>query len=126
MRLLRAIEPGQAFEVYHLVVSPEGQPFDCPSDMFLRELEASAPVSFNQLSAVIDRHASHGTVRNNRKSRPIGDGIFEFKSRLGARLLWFYGPGRITILLNGFQKGANLKREKARAQRLRAQWLEEQ
>jgi Phage derived protein Gp49-like (DUF891) len=117
---------GHASKIYQLVISAEGQPFECPSAKFLGDLEATAPASYNQLSGVMDQHASQGTVRNKEKSRFIGGGIFEFKSRYGARLLYFFGPGKKTILLNGFQKGAKLKREIARAQGLRAQWQEEQ
>jgi len=76
---------------------------------------------------VLRRHAEAGQILNEQKSRLLGDGIFEFKSRQGDRLLWFYPPSRSgeTIITHGFHKGAPLRSEIQRAKQLRDQYHEE-
>ena len=71
-------------------------------------------------------HANNGPLTNIQKSRRLRDtdGIFEFKNRQGARVLYFY-PGDmrgITILTHGFKKGANLNTEIRRAERIQTEY----
>ena len=64
---------------------------------------------------------------NETKSRKLSEEIYEFKSRQGDRLLYFYPPGRRgeTIVTHGFHKGRPLGVELGRAERLRRQYLQE-
>jgi hypothetical protein len=77
---------------------------------------------------VMKQHATAGPLLNEQKSRSLRDGILEFKSRQGDRLLWFYPPGARgeTIITHGFHKGAPLTTEIERAKRLRDQYLSEE
>jgi putative component of toxin-antitoxin plasmid stabilization module len=70
-------------------------------------------------------HAERGPLKNETRSRALGGGIFELKTRQGDRLLYFYYGLRTTVLANGFKKGARLRDEVRRAERLRAQLEEE-
>lgn len=76
---------------------------------------------------VLRQHAMSGPLLNEEKSRMLGDGILEFKSRQGDRLLWFYHPSRRgeTVITHGFHKGARLDTEVERAKRLRDLYLQE-
>ena len=76
--------------------------------------------------ALLQLHADHGPVLNERKSRIVArqSRIFEFKNRQGSRVLYFYAVGvsGVTVMTHGFNKGANLKREIARAEHLQSQY----
>lgn len=54
------------------------------------------------------------------------NGIFEFKSRQGDRILFFYPADQrgVTILTHGFRKGARLNIEIERAINYRAEYLD--
>ncbi|MHB8576125.1 MAG: type II toxin-antitoxin system RelE/ParE family toxin [Dehalococcoidia bacterium] len=117
---------GARFEVLALDLSDLRTATDCPALDFLAELRTSEPKVERSLIAVINMHAQHGPLLNERKSRALRDGIFEFKAVSGARLLWFYASGRRTILSHGFKKGADANREIDRAIRLRRAWEETQ
>jgi hypothetical protein len=71
---------------------------------------------------VLRLHAEAGPIWNEQKSRELWDSIYEFKTTQGARLLYFYAPGGMTILTHGFHKGGNLKVEVQRAKEMRATW----
>ena len=114
---------GQVFDVYAVDLTTTVNE-DCPAAEFISQMpEASRKSMLN----VLRRHATVGPIRNVQKSRELRDGIFEFKSRQGDRLLWFYDPERRgdTVITHGFHKGARLETEVARAKRLRDQYLEE-
>ena len=76
---------------------------------------------------VLRQHAMAGPVLNEQKSRLLEDGIYEFKSRQGDRLLYFYSPVQrgLTILTHGFHKGSRLRVEIARANSMRSEYLAE-
>ena len=113
---------GQAFRVYTLCWSHNAVEH-CPAVEFLDEI--SEP-SRKSLLALMQQHAERGPILNLRRSRPLGDGIFEFKSRQGDRMLYFYPTGQRgdTILTHGFRKGSRLGTEIARAKALRAEYLQ--
>jgi len=50
--------------------------------------------------------ANHGAILNEIKSKELDDGIYEFKSGGGARLVWFYDrtQRRVIICTHGFHK----------------------
>ena len=111
---------GQRFRIYALVLANG----DCPVENFIAHMpDASRKSMLN----VLQRHAEAGQILNEQKARLLGDGIFEFKSRQGDRLLWFYPPGRSgqTIITQSFHKGAPLRSEIQRAKQLRDQYHEE-
>ena len=113
---------GEAFRIYALCRSRSGIDH-CPALEYLDEI--SEP-SRKSLLSLLKQHAERGPILNRGKSRPLGDGIFEFKSRQGGRILYFYPAGQRgdTILAHGFGKGSRLETEIARAKAQRAEYLQ--
>jgi len=78
--------------------------------------------------ARIERHANHGPILDEGKSRQLkgkyAEGLYECQTNRGARLLWFYGERGSVILVDGFQKGARLEPVMKTVSQLRQQWLE--
>jgi phage-related protein len=57
-----------------------------------------------QMMALIDRIKEHGLPFNEKRFRPLGDGIFELKARSGSRILCFQAPRNSLVLTHGFNK----------------------
>lgn len=114
---------GQKFGIYAIVLNNG----ICPAEEFIAEVSRKNPASNRSLADVVKRHADSGQIRNERKSRAIKgrQGLFEFKSRQGDRLLYFYLPGWKTVFTHGFHKGAPEKAEYSRAQTIKDQYLSE-
>jgi hypothetical protein len=114
---------GQKFYVYTIVLNDDS----CPTVDFLEELKQDDLASHKSLVNVYTTHADHGPLLNIKKSRPIEDekNLFEFKTKQGARLLYFYLAGKITVITHGFKKGAPVKQEYQRAKNLRDEYLRE-
>lgn len=125
MRLI-AVVTGPKFEVLALDISREPGISDCPATAFLDDLKSTMPAAYKSIVGVIRLHANQGPLRNEQKSRLLRDGIYEFKSRQGARILWFYGQRGQTVLTHGFKKGVSLDPEIKRARDLRSDWEREQ
>ena len=119
---LQLLKEGKAFRIYDLCWGYPGVEY-CPVLEFLEQVSDSSRKS---LLAVIQRHSERGAILNIRKSRSIEDGIFEFKSRPGDRLLYFYSPIErgVTIITHGFHKGARLRTEIQRAINYRTEYLD--
>jgi phage-related protein len=116
---LATIRQGRAFAVRAIDLSDDPHTVDCPALDFIGSLSKDSQKS---MVAVLVLHAEHGPILNEQKSRELEDGIYEFKNRQGARILYFYEPNKVTILTHGFQKGSNIRTEIARAKRLRDSW----
>ncbi len=71
--------------------------------------------SKKSMTKVLRLHGDNGPLRNERKSKHLRDGIFEFKTAQGDRILWFYGSNQTTILTHGFKKKRNYNDEIQRA-----------
>jgi hypothetical protein len=52
----------------------------------------------------MDHTADAGPPKDEEKSKPLREGIFEFRTKGGLRLLWFYDEGRVVICVNGYIK----------------------
>lgn len=82
---------------------------------YLIALQQKTPREFNKLRALLDMAGEIGpqNIRNPEKVKPLGQGLFEFKS-YQERLFWCYGktqgPRRTVFLLDGITK----KRDKHR------------
>ena len=119
----KLLRHGQKFNIYAVVLK-RGESLECPAESFIDQMsEASRKSMLN----VLDRHANAGPIKSPQKSRLLADGIFEFKSPQGDRLLWFYPRGRTgeVVITHGFHKGARFSVELQRARRLRDQYLQE-
>ena len=123
---LQLITRGSRFDLYAIDLSDSPNRVECPLIDFLEDLGKSTPSAYKSIVAVLQLHADHGPVLNERKSRIVSkqSRIFEFKNRQGSRVLYFYpiGFSRATVLTHGFNKGANLKQEIARAEHLQSQY----
>jgi hypothetical protein len=66
---------------------------------------------------IIDYTAEAGPPRDDEKSKPLREGIFEFRTKGGLKLLWFYDEGGVLICANGYfkqgQKTPNAKIDEA-------------
>lgn len=117
-------QDGALFRIYALVLDNG----DCPAIEFMERLKRDAPASHKSLVNRYNRLAQHGPSFDERQSRPIKgyDGLYEFKSRQGDRLLYFYLPRerRAIAVTHGFHKGAPARAEYARAQRLMRAFLD--
>jgi phage-related protein len=72
--------------------------------------------------------ADNGPALREPSSKPLGDGIFELRAKVGSdisRVLYFFVIGRRIILTNGFVKKTSKtpKGEIDRAKRYRAEYL---
>ena len=94
---------------------------EVPAHDFMAKLKARDEASHKRMVKVYERHANHGAWTTKRVSRPIetSDGIWEWKTPQGARLLYFYLPGFRTILADGLQKGEQLKPVVLRAENMK-------
>lgn len=71
---------------------------------FIHRLQAASASDFDQITAQLRRAAAAGPPRNNRKSRPLADRIFEFKTRGGVRIPYFYDEDRLVICTEAMRK----------------------
>ena len=115
------LKEGSALSIYVLTSRRAGTEY-CP---VLEILEETSEASRKSLLSIIGQHADRGPILNIQKSRPLGNGIFEFKSRQGDRILFFYPEGQrgVTILTHGFRKGAQVRTEIERAISYREEYL---
>jgi len=118
--ILRLLKSGSVFSIYAIVLDDDS----CPADDFIKQLKHQDSASHKSLVNILTRHADHGEIRNKRKSRVIEDreNLLEFKTHQGDRLVYFYLPGRMTILTHGFHKGVPASAEYYRAEAMRDQY----
>ena len=121
----RLIGQGPAFTIFAIDLSDEPGRVDCPAEDFIHNLPAPSQKS---LVSILLFHAEKGPITNDEKSKELRDGIYEFKNRHKARLLYFYMPGRRTVLTHGFIKSTNMEtsRQIERAKQMRESWKETQ
>jgi len=108
------------FNIYAIVLDDDS----CPADDFLKQLKHQDLASHKSLVNILTRHADHGEIRNKKKSRVIENraNLLEFKTHQGDRLVYFYLPGRMTVLTHGFHKGVPASSEYDRAEAMRDQY----
>lgn len=71
---------------------------------FMEEMSGKRRREVDKLNALIDRSLEHGIPKNKQKCRSLGNGIYEFKTTGGLRLVWFWDEGQMIICTHGFQK----------------------
>ncbi len=77
---------------------------NCPSETFLATAANLQPDEFAKLTKLLDHSCEHGLPKNKQKVNTLGDGLFEFKTIGGLRLIGFWDAGRIILCTNGFLK----------------------
>lgn len=90
---------GPACRIYFLA---EGS--NCPSESFLTTAAHLQPDEFAKLTKLLDYSCEHGLPKNKQKVNTLGDGLFEFKTIGGLRLIGFWDANRIILCTNGFLK----------------------
>ncbi|HEV2046027.1 MAG TPA: type II toxin-antitoxin system RelE/ParE family toxin [Chthoniobacterales bacterium] len=71
---------------------------------FLQDAQRCEPREWPKLVRIMDHTAEAGPPRDEEKSKPLREGIFEFRTKGGLRQLWFYDEGRVVICVNGYIK----------------------
>ena len=71
---------------------------------FQGEALSYAPQEWPKLVRILDYVVDAGPPRDEEKSKLLRDGIFEFRTKGGLRLLWFYDEGSVVICVNGYIK----------------------
>lgn len=119
---LQEVLVGTAFGIHALSWDQGGVGY-CPTQEFM---DGMSEASAKSLSNVLRQTAAGGPLSNVQKSRRLAEDIFEFKSRQGDRLAYFYPPTQrgLIIITHGFRKGARVRTEIARAQTLRREYLQ--
>ena len=97
MRLI-LIMAGTKFNIFAIDRSSDAAIKDCPAEVFIMQMSESSKKS---LTAILNRHKDHGPILNKEKSLPLSHDIYEFKTRQGDRMYYFYDIGQLTILTHG-------------------------
>jgi phage-related protein len=74
---------------------------NCPAEDFL---DTSADLQPDEFTKLLDHTCDHGIPKNKQKVNTLGDGLFEFKTIGGLRLIWFWDANRIILCTHGFLK----------------------
>ena len=77
---------------------------NCPSEDFLTTAANLQPDEFAKLTKLLDHSCDHGLPKNKQTVNTLGDGLFEFKTIGGLRLIWFWDANRIILCTHGFLK----------------------
>ena len=76
----------------------------CPVQEFIDRLETTSQSDYDQIMAQLRWAAANGPPRNDKKSRPLADKIFELKTRGGIRIPNFYDKDRLVICTEAMRK----------------------
>jgi hypothetical protein len=90
-----------SFRVCALAKGNAGE--DCPTLDFLNELEAKKSHDYGRLMRYLEWTSSKLLV-NEEQFKAVGDGIFEFRARDGARLFCFLDSNAVILCTNGYVK----------------------
>lgn len=103
----------------------------CLIEEFLVDLKSLSPNDWKRIVSMIARTAEHGPPRDEEQCRALegdrAEGLFEFKTRGGVRVFWFYDQDRIIICTHGFikKKQKTPPGEIERARLIRRRYFEE-
>ena len=97
------IKQGARFRLM-AVGTQENEKVHLPYLEFQKEALCRARTEWPKLVRIMDHTAEAGPPRDEEKSKLLREGIFEFRTKGGLRLLWFYDEGRVVICVNGYIK----------------------
>ena len=97
------IKQGARFRLM-AVGTQENEKAHLPFLEFQQEAASRASREWPKLVRIMDHTAEAGPPRDEEKSKLLREGIFEFRTKGGLRLLWFYDEGRVVICVNGYIK----------------------
>jgi|ERR1039458_2311802 transketolase C-terminal domain/subunit len=116
--VLLKVKPGVSYEIYALEDGGRCEVLD-----FLSILAVANQREFEKLIKDFDRTADTGLIRNPEKFKLLVDGIYEFKTYGGVRILCFLDGRHIVVLTNGFMKKKKYDSEIQRAINLRVKYM---
>jgi phage-related protein len=82
----------------------EDEKIRLPYFEFQQEAVRRAPNEWPKMVRILDYVIEAGPLKDAEKSKQLREGIFEFRTKGGLRLLWFYDEGRVVICVNGYIK----------------------
>jgi hypothetical protein len=82
----------------------ENEKIHLPYLDFQEQALCQASKEWPKLVRILDYFAELGPPKDEEKSKFLRDEIFEFRTKGGLRLLWFYDEGRVVICVNGYIK----------------------
>jgi len=82
----------------------EDEKINLPYFEFQQQAMRRAAKEWPKLVRILDYVVETGPPKDAEKSKQLRDGIFEFRTKGGLRLLWFYDEGRVGICVNGYIK----------------------
>lgn len=71
---------------------------------FQEQATNAAATEWPKLVRILDYFAESGPPRDEEKSKLLREKIYEFRTKGGLRLLWFYDAGNVVICANGYIK----------------------
>jgi Gp49-like protein DUF891 len=82
----------------------ESEKIHLPYFEFQQEAMRRAPSEWPKLARILDYVGQAGAPKSAEKSKQLREGVFEFRTKGGLRLLWFYDEGHLVICVNGYIK----------------------
>ena len=98
--VLRKVRSGRACKILSM-----GSDNACPLFEFFSQLRRDDINEFAKISALLDRTANLGVIKNEQKYRYFkSEKVFEFKTRGGVRVMGFWDEGMLIVCTHGFLK----------------------
>lgn len=82
----------------------ENEKIHLPYFEFQKQAAIQAAKEWPKLVRILDYVADAGPPKDEEKSKLLREKIFEFRTKGGLRLLWFYDEGNVVICVNGYIK----------------------
>ena len=122
------IRTGERLTIRAIAFPTDGSERDkCPTLAFFQEQAEQRSVEMTKLAALLSETARTGPPHNDQKFKdlPGTDGIYEFKTSGGLRLLCFWDEGNLIVCTHGYLKGSQKapKNQIQRATRMRRDYL---
>ena len=110
------------------VAAEDGGRDKCAVLRFFQEQASSRKDEMDKLAALLTETADNGPPKNETKFRylPGTDGLYEFKTSGGLRLMCFWDDRSLIICTHGYTKGSQKapKQELQRAKNLKSNYFE--
>jgi phage-related protein len=97
------IKQGARFRLI-AVGTQEDEKIHLPYFDFQQEAMRRAANEWPKMVRILDYVADAGPPKDAEKSKQLREAIFEFRTKGGLRLLWFYDAGNVVICVNGYIK----------------------
>ena len=99
--LVREIRKGSKYSIWAL-----GHEENCDVLEFLINLKGENSAAYDKIKALLKYSVEHGPPKNKEKCRALvnTDGLIEFKTGDGVRIVWFWDKNHMMICSHGFIK----------------------